>query len=1011
MRAFMVGRSRMKLSSELHCTCEGEITMLYNGYTLKKAIGGKALKALFDSLDENSDFDYPFFSKTALSVGNPEYMLEEFIERGFLESAGIEKNAAGIERDSAGPERNAVGIEGNAAEEYPDSECCDSPRRFFIQLSADSISPHLYYFDGRMEYVHQSDSPMTSEVLSRVLKDSSERINERKRETVVLLSLGDVAPEPADLELLFQKIEEWRAGEENYRPLKLLILTTVKGFSALSALSATLRNCTVYISLASYCGSGSALLSKKEQLQRWKEAGAILGQHSGRFGALIPLLPLSSEDVEERSEAFEEFLRLASPEVIRLQLPYLTRKCSMEERSEAGRSLAGKAFKLFRRLCQQGIRETTIGSLMLSFSEETPRRRFCAADGCDQMSYFSDGETGICPLLRDSGADDRPFPVFSTLRCNRDCIAHALCQGGCAFAGLLAAGDCSAPGDYDAPDVFHCSLMKSLTGLMLLEWSSAVREGEPDSASHAALSFSSADPRQIKQLSGVTSELLFEELAGGASILDRRFHISPFVFLLRRRGYVALYHSLSLKKLFGDETLTSLYLQGRRGSKSPPCSLPLREYLETLSEGSEPSQAREDLAMLLDLEFIVPHESDARDLLRDARKNRIFSGHRIGLLYLLVSNECNLRCRYCSIECLDRKPLHFNYSQMSPSLAGKGIRLFLSLLDRKVLSPQVIYYGGEPLLNWSVLRGSLEEIREMEREGLFNGAAAECSIVCNGTLVTPDIAQQMKRLSLRASVSIDGLARHHDLYRRYRDGRGSWEDSLRGYRILKDHLGECGISCTLGPHNINDIEEIAEYFASRLECRGLGFNLIKGLPEGSDLDVSSRRVTEKIIKAYEIFRRYGVYEDRITRKIRAFVDEQPWIFDCAGYGGQMAICADGVIGPCHIAAEAHRFIWGHIDEDDIAERIEGSSLTREWCRRSPLLMEECSDCIGLGICGGGCADEAFVKGGSISALDRAFCEHCRHLIGWMCDDLARRMKDSGKFSGTAGRKVIYRHTS
>jgi len=982
IRDFISGRSVMRLSPQLHCISEGSGTVLLDGYTLKKASGGKALKVLFESLTERSPFDYPFFSKAALSIGNPEKMMEEFTERGFLIAAGGEKRPARC---------------------CNDTECSDSPWRLFVQLSADPVSPHLYYFGGQMEMGLNGGPSITPELLSKVLADFSRRIGESTAELLVLLTLGDAPPAPEVLCLLFKQIEEWRTGEERNRPVRLLILTTVKGISAITSAGLTLRHCTFYMSLASYCGSSSAPVSQKELPQRWREAGAIIRLCRERFGALIPLVPLSADDDEADGEVFEEFLGLASPEVLRLQLPYLTRQCSSTERSEAGMRLAEKAYRTFQRLRRQGIRETTVGSMVLSFIEESPRRSICACNDKRQISIFSDGKTGSCPLCHHYGDDACPSlqkVICSSMAAEGEsgtCIAHALCQGGCAYAGSLTAAESGTP------DMFQCSLMKSLTECMIREWSSAALDGVQ---APSALSFPSLEVKAAKGLAGVSSELLFEEFAGGASLLDRQFCISPFVFLIRRRGYSMLYHSLSLKKLFGDETLASLHMQSRRGGKTHPRFMTLREYLDVLSAGGDRALAMENLAQLLELEFLIQQGSDPMEPLRRARQNRVFSRHRIGLIYLLVSNECNLRCRYCSIECAERKPEHFSYSHMTPLVAQKGIKLFLTLLDSRVKSPQVVFYGGEPLLNWSVIDYSIKEVRDMEQKGLFNGAAAECSIVCNGTLVTPDIAGKFKSHSIRASVSLDGLARHHDLYRRYRDGRPSWDDSLRGYRLLKDHLGECGISCTLGPHNVEDIEEIAEFFASRLECRGLGFNMIKGLPAGSDLDISSRRVTEKIIKAYEIFRRYGVYEDRITRKIRSFVDEEPWIYDCAGYGGQIALCADGAIGPCHIAADAQRFIWGNISQDDIAEKIEESSITMEWCRRSPLLMDECSGCIGLGICGGGCADEAFVKCGSISALDRAFCDHCRLLIEWMCDDLFEKMKDTGILVRKEGRKFM-----
>lgn len=974
MRDFMGGRSALSLSRELHCICDGDVTLLFNGATLRKAGGGRSLAALFDALRHRSEFDYTSFAKAALLVGNPEYILEQMIERGFL-----------ISSDASSEDSRRCREPGHD----------ESPVRLFVRLSDDPTAPHLYHFDCLAGMRSRSSDAVTPERLSQTLDEYSGLLDRSGSEGVVLFSLGDETPPPELLRRMLQSIGTWRAAEEKSHMLRLIALTTVKGLAALADLDEMPERCTVYLSIDSACRSGDK--------ERWREAGGLMERLACRFGTIIPIVQLS-EDHDGCD--IDELIRAASPEVIRLQLPYLTRRCPSAEREEAGRAMAENAFRLFKSLRRQGIRETTVGSLALAFAEESPRRSICAYGGHGGQGGCR--RTGMCPLsglhadLR--GSEELPAPEEPSAEkgegCSRECIAFALCQGGCAFARSLAlSGD-------DSQDIFHCSLMRHLTELILRDWISTDRNRNAGRSGAADLSLPSTAVQAVKELAGASSELLFEELCGGASLLDRRYYVSPFVFLICRRGYTALYHSLSLRKVFGGRHLESVFRKSRGTAKTPPRSFPLREYLELISDDGDIRRAREDLAMLLDLELLVPEGLDPMEPLRRESSNRIFSRHRIGLLYLLVSNDCNLRCRYCSIECGERKPEHFIYSRMSTQTAEKGLRLFLRLLDSRVRSPQVIFYGGEPLLNWPVIEDSIHRIRDMEKEGLFNGAAVECSIVCNGTLVTPEIASQMRKLSLRASVSIDGLARHHDLYRRYRDGRGSWDEAVRGYRLLKDHLGECGISCTLGAHNLDDIEEIAEFFAGSLECRGLGFNLIKGLPAGNDLDVPSGLVTDKIIRAYGIFRRYGVYEDRITRKIRSFVDEEPWIFDCAGYGGQIALCADGVTGPCHIAADAHRFIWGHIDEEDLAGKIAEGSLTRQWCRRSPLLMQQCSDCPGLGICGGGCADEAFIKGGSIDIVDRAFCDHCLHLLGWMFDDLAAKMKESGALPCASGRRMV-----
>ncbi len=489
--------------------------------------------------------------------------------------------------------------------------------------------------------------------------------------------------------------------------------------------------------------------------------------------------------------------------------------------------------------------------------------------------------------------------------------------------------------------------------------------------------------KEAQQASPKNSEMPIEEL------FTRHFCLSPFTFLIRKKTYCALYHSLNLKKIFGDERLAKIYRMGK--SRRPH---PLQDFQALLNINATDTLSAE-LKLMLDTGMLVLVESNPYEPLEKMQHSSLLQTPHISLLYLLVSNQCNLRCSYCSIESIERKPLSFNYSLMSNESARLGIDLFSSVLHHSVKESRIIYYGGEPLLNWNTMRDSLSYIRECESKGLFNSGRVDVSMVCNGTLMTDEIGQEMRRLSLSAGISLDGLKHHHDRMRPFREGGGSWEDSLKGYYLVKKYRGNCGISCTMGPHNYRDVEEIAEFFVTRLECRGMGFNIMKGLPPGNAMEVPVESITKQLIKAYRIFRRYGIYEDRIMRKIRSFVIEEPWLYDCAGYGGQLALCADGLVGPCHVAADDGRFCWGHIQDLNLRDTLLGGELTRHWCQRSPMTMKACFDCIGLGICGGGCAEEAFVKSGDTHGVDENFCIHCKVLLDWMFDDLAEKLKDSG----------------
>ncbi len=502
--------------------------------------------------------------------------------------------------------------------------------------------------------------------------------------------------------------------------------------------------------------------------------------------------------------------------------------------------------------------------------------------------------------------------------------------------------------------------------------------------------FSPVTPEMQKDVAGVDSWLYREPVLRSFPTLKPIYKRSPFAFLFKSKNNCALYNSLNIKKVFGGNEIEKIY----RMAAEPH---PLQDYFTILSSSTEGRDPWKDLFTLIECGFLVG-ENETKDSILDSYRARITFNHpTIGLMYLLITNNCNLRCKYCTIESECRKPSGFNYSMMDEDSAKKGIDLFASMVNKRMLNPLITYYGGEPMLNWAVMKNSLEYIRKVEEEGAFGDSSVDVSMVCNGTLITDDIAKDLFDLRMGGSISIDGLKHHHNAVRLYADGSGSFDDALRGYAILKNRLGRVGISCTLGPHNYKDIESIVEYFVFKLECTGFGFNIMKGLPPDSGIELPADEVTHKIIDAYKILRKCGIYEDRIMRKVKSFINETPWIYDCGGYGGQFALCADGLVGPCHIAADDGRFVWGHIDEPDLKQKILKSELSSDWCRRTPLQMPECYDCVGLSICGGGCADEAFVKQGDMFALDLAFCTHCKTVLEWLMGDMGRELGLDDKF--------------
>lgn len=472
--------------------------------------------------------------------------------------------------------------------------------------------------------------------------------------------------------------------------------------------------------------------------------------------------------------------------------------------------------------------------------------------------------------------------------------------------------------------------------------------------------------------------------AGFAASASANYKLSPYAFLYQNKDFVCLYNSINIKKVYGDGKLKNIFTLGKTGK--------VINAAQIHKIFGRDKAAKDAFKLLLDAEIIVPENYDKSLPLKRLRGCALFSKPHINMLYFLVTNACNLQCRYCSIESDRKKPKDFKFKHMDYKTAKKGVDLFIKIMDKSILEPSFMFYGGEPLLNWDVIKKTIQYIRQKETEDAFAGRKVNLLMVTNGALIDKEKVKFFKKYNLAPSVSIDGLQYHHDAMRIMRDTRkGSWKDTMRGYKMLKEAFGSVGVSCTMGLHNYKDLEEIAEYFATEFETRGLGINLYKSLPPDCDIELDAGQATRMLIKAYEIFRRFGIYEDRIMRKIKSFVTEKPWFIDCGAYGGQIALNVDGKLGPCHIMADNNEEIAGHIDDKDIIDKIFNGELMRKWCRRSPVNMEQCFDCEAIAICGGGCVDEVFTQGGSFLDLDKQFCEHVKITLEWMIKDLGEKI--------------------
>lgn len=150
----------------------------------------------------------------------------------------------------------------------------------------------------------------------------------------------------------------------------------------------------------------------------------------------------------------------------------------------------------------------------------------------------------------------------------------------------------------------------------------------------------------------------------------------------------------------------------------------------------------------------------------------------------------------------------------------------------------------------------------------------------------------------------------------------------------------------------------------------------------------TQKATDNLLVYFEKAREIGLYEDRIMRKVKAMSNGVLHPHDCQATGEQLVCSPDGKLGLCHEGLGCRDFFFGEVSRDF---KFSTHELICEWKKRSPLTMPQCQNCPALGICGGGCTYSAYLRHGTIWAIDEKFCGHSLTLLKWIIWDIFSRM--------------------
>lgn len=369
-------------------------------------------------------------------------------------------------------------------------------------------------------------------------------------------------------------------------------------------------------------------------------------------------------------------------------------------------------------------------------------------------------------------------------------------------------------------------------------------------------------------------------------------------------------------------------------------------------------------------------------------KNIDISKPKFKVFYFILTTACNFRCKYCYLSSL----VDYNPRIMSIDTAKKTLDYFYNYIKEvNDEVPKIVLYGGEPLLNKEVMRFIIKEVRKKIKENKI--PFTNIILITNSSLLDKATAEFLKNNQVLVALSLDGPKEINDKNRVYKDGSGTYEDTIKSIRLLEEIGIKPTISCTINEENVNSLSKIIPWMIKNFKIDSLGLNLFTG---GDCSNKTIKRLSEdsskKIIQVFKVCRKYGIYEDTVLRQMKAFVKEEPNIYYCAATGREIAVDPEGNLATCPAFLNSQMFPF-NISNNPI---LEENNKFKEWARRTPLLNEKCYDCIALGLCGGGCAYNSYKNHKDIFAVDEFYCNYAKNITQWMIKDLYKIMKKNGK---------------
>lgn len=379
---------------------------------------------------------------------------------------------------------------------------------------------------------------------------------------------------------------------------------------------------------------------------------------------------------------------------------------------------------------------------------------------------------------------------------------------------------------------------------------------------------------------------------------------------------------------------------------------------------TEISEALEEIQYLIDAGELFSKDV-YHDYVVDFKKRKTV----VKALCLHIAHDCNLACQYCFAE---EGEYHGRRALMSFEVGKKALDyLLVNSGNRRNL--EIDFFGGEPLMNWEVVKQLVEYGRSKEKEYNKN---FRFTMTTNGVLLNDEIMEFCNREMSNVVLSLDGRKEVNDRMRPFRNGKGSYElivpkfQKFAELRENKDYY----IRGTFTRENMDFAKDV-------LEFADLGFKSMSIEPVVAQADEYYAIREEDIPQIIEEYDNLAVEYIKRHKEGNGFnffhfnIDLQQGpcvakrLSGCGSGTEYLAVTPWGDFYPCHQFVGQEEYLLGNVDDG-----LLNTAIRDEFKLCNVYAKDKCKDCFARFYCSGGCAANSYNFHGNITDAYDIGCE-------------------------------------